>query len=414
MKLQNHLIVGIPLFLSVALVQRKDYVNAAFLSSGRGPVHTTTSARYLFGVAPGPLRSTESDTTDNAVAASTNAEDTTAMSIRAPLRYVGPYPCLSLRFPTLATKSQRERNVTGVSLDFILDTAANTNTINAQVASELGLEAVGEALPGVGAGGAIGGGTTFLFGRCELDGVPTEEGLDPTFMDGLTASALPVASPAAAGLLGVYFFDSFLGGVAFDWGSVLPSKGEVTSPTLPSVTFFGDRIGMEGVVGGMERIKVKRLEGSNLPSITLNINGVDVPALLDTGSPVTVLNAGAARVAGIDKKALSTTGDNKKSSFNPFARMSENFKVAQAAAKGDVLMIAGSNGERVDLVKSSQLVSARVGSADFGMCHVYVGDLPGLDALGGLGGGAPPAAVLGMDVLRRRQRMVYRAEEVFF
>lgn len=53
-------------------------------------------------------------------------------------------------------------DVARVSLDFILDTAANTNTINAQVASELGLEAVGEALPGVGAGGTIGGGMTFL------------------------------------------------------------------------------------------------------------------------------------------------------------------------------------------------------------------------------------------------------------
>lgn len=55
--------------------------------------------------------------------------------VRAPLKFVGPYPCLALRFPHLATSSQRSRNETGISLDFVLDTAANTNTINAQVAT---------------------------------------------------------------------------------------------------------------------------------------------------------------------------------------------------------------------------------------------------------------------------------------
>ena len=38
------------------------------------------------------------------------------------------------------------------------------------------------------------------------------------FMKGLTASALPVASPAAAGLLGLAFFNCFEGGVEFRWG----------------------------------------------------------------------------------------------------------------------------------------------------------------------------------------------------
>ena len=80
-------------------------------------------------------------------------------AVRAPLKYVGPYPCLALRFPHLATSSQRGRNVTGISLDFVMDTAANTNTLNGQVAQELQLEVVGEALPGVGAAGSIAGGT---------------------------------------------------------------------------------------------------------------------------------------------------------------------------------------------------------------------------------------------------------------
>ena len=44
--------------------------------------------------------------------------------------------------------------------------------------------------------------------------------------------------------------------------------------------------------------------------------------------------------------------------------------------------------------------------ASFGEeCRPYVGELPGLAALGGLGAAAGPAAVLGTDTLRRRARL---------
>ena len=42
----------------------------------------------------------------------------------------------------------------------------------------------------------------------------------------------------------------------------------------------------------------------------------------------------------------------------------------------------------------------------------FVGELPGLAALDGLGAKAGPAAVLGVDVLRTRPRMVYQAGRV--
>ena len=103
--------------------------------------------------------------------------------VRSPLRFFGPYPTMPLRFPQLATSTQRARNVTGISLDFVLDTAANTNTINAQVASELELEKVGEAPGGVGASGDIMGGDTFLLGDAELDIPPVDsEGDDDNFI----------------------------------------------------------------------------------------------------------------------------------------------------------------------------------------------------------------------------------------
>ena len=358
-------------------------------------------------------------------------------AVRAPLKYIGPYPCLALRFPYLATSSQRGRNITGISLDFVLDTAANTNTLNGQVAKELQLEVVGEALPGLGAGGSIAGGDTYLLGDCQLDyGVTMTEGsaaeadderdMDDNgtaadvgefiFMRGLTASALPVASPAAAGLLGMYFFNCFQGGVMLEWGS--NSNSAIPSTAIPSVTFFSDRTKMGDALDGLARAQIKPLPVSALPSINIVINGQKIPALLDTGSPITVLNAQAAKMAGVTTATVDDS-ENSSNPFNPFAKLTKNFQSAQAAARGDVLLIAGANGERVELVKSKEVVDCGVvgdgdGTIDIGQHNIYVGDLPGLAALGGLGGdGAPPAAVLGMDILRTRQRIVYRVDEVY-
>ena len=120
------------------------------------------------------------------------------MAISSPLRWIGKYPALSLSFPSIATPAQRARGASGVTLDFVLDTGANTNTINSLVATELGLGVVGAAPGGLGAGGTIAGGATFMLGDAEFADVPPGE--RQPFMGGLTASALPVASPAAAGL----------------------------------------------------------------------------------------------------------------------------------------------------------------------------------------------------------------------
>ena len=43
----------------------------------------------------------------------------------------------------------------------------------------------------------------------------------------------------------------------------------------------------------------------------------------------------------------------------------------------------------------------------------YVGALPGLAALNGLGDNAGPAIVLGLDVLKRRPRMLYTPTAVY-
>ena len=336
----------------------------------------------------------------------TDPEPSTA--VRAPLKWLGPYPALALRFPDLATSSQRERDAIGISLDFVLDTAANTNTINAQVSAELGLEVVGAALPGVGAGGAMDGGKTYLLGECELEGLSKEE--EPfTFMTGLTASALPMASPASAGLLSLAFLQSFQGGVEFAWGQA--EDGKITE--MPSVTFHGDN---DSIDDSLQRATITRVPVTQLPTVMVKVNGVEMPALLDTGSPVTVLNARAAKAAGIETIDVPSMDEQQ----NPFTKIANNFKIAQAAGRGDILQLASSNGQPVNLLKSKDQIDVAVVGVDdeisFGASNIFVGDLPGLAALNGIGVDSPPAVVLGMDVIRKRSKMLLRAQqdEVYF
>mmetsp|Transcript_14264 Transcript_14264/g.13774 ORF Transcript_14264/g.13774 Transcript_14264/m.13774 type:complete len:444 (-) Transcript_14264:68-1399(-) len=377
------------------------------------------------------MKDVDTTTAMSTIASKQEKEET--MSVSSHMKFIGPYACLSLRFPNLATQSQKDRNVTGISLDFVLDTAANTNTLNAQVAQELGLEVVGKALPGIGAAGGIGGGDTFSLGDCHLDewisSEDDKEEENPAFMTGLTASALPVASPAAAGLLGCYFFHAFEGGVEFDWGSssvmnaASDSNGDSKSVISSSITFHGEELNQEqreerGYMTG-QPIPITILKDTNLPSIMLTINGVQIPALLDTGSPITVLNSAAAKIAGVE----ATLEEKKKNDGfkNPFAKLVNNFQTAQAMAQREMVSLAGTDGRRIDLIRSKSEQSIYLSSTtSFHPQKIYVGDIPGLEALDGLrkddhtNGDVKPAAILGMDILRSKRKMLYRQNELYF
>jgi len=349
-------------------------------------------------------------------------------AIRSPLRWIGPYPAIALSLPDLATPAQRQRGDKGVTLDFVVDTAANVNTINAQVAQELALTSVGSQKGGVGAGGALAGGTTYLLGTVEFGDLPAKERFK--VMTGLTASALPVASPAAAGILGLPFLFSFRGGIEFIWGRASPSPAQspgllggarrprslfdkeegtpVTPGDLPAITFFGDMKGIPQVTAGLHEVPCEQLP-SGLVKVDLTLNGVVVPALLDTGSPITVLNAAAAKATGL--QVLEAPREDLGS--NPFKGLMNGFKEAREAASGEVLRIAGAAGQPIELRKGPPATFASLGKADLLHSSVdqqplrcYVGDFPGLTALGGLGDGAEPAAVLGQDLLRRFGRLV--------
>ena len=123
--------------------------------------------------------------------------------------------------------------------------------------------------------------------------------------------------------------------------------------------------------------------------------------------------------------ADATTNEKTKGG-NPFSNLANRFQqaqaAAQAAARGDLISIAGADGNPVQLVKSQSEAPVHLKSSDgdeivdFGTSNVYVGNLPGLAALNGLGDESPPAAVLGMDILRKRPKMLFLARnlEVYF
>lgn len=422
MRIQNHLLVA----LLFALSSTNGFSYRQYRSSSTVAVKTYMTLSF----------SSSSSIKENNDSTEKNDGNSTeeTMVVRSPLRFLGPYPTIPLRFPNLATPSQRQRYVSGVSLDWVLDTAANVNTINAQVAKELALEKVGAAPGGYGAAGDLAGGDTFLLGDCELDIPRDKNAIDQVndannddddnginefvFMKGLTASALPVASPAAAGLLGLAFFYCFEGGVEFRWGiaSTIETSGdkvtEFDDDRIPSVTFYGNDEGLR--LDGLTRVPFESLPGSMLPAVTLYINGKEIPALFDTGSPITVFNSCAAEEAGIDTVISLDNLNPEKAGWNPFSKISRN--IAAATSKGDILTIAGIGGAPIRLVRSTSPVNFNILESGrkphrLSSARVYVGDLPGLAALGGLGGGASPAVVLGMDLISTRQRLIFRARQ---
>lgn len=294
------------------------------------------------------------------------------LSISAPLKFIGPYPSLALRFRDLSTSAQRSRNETGVSLDFVVDTAANTNTIQGPIVAELQLKSTGRfALPGVSATGSIPGGETFLLGDTQLDGMGPD-----LFMTELTASVLPVVNPTA-GVLSLAFLQCFLGGVVFDWENL-------------QFQFLGEATSLEK--DGFRMIPIERQPITQLPLIRITINGVELMALLDTGSPVTIVHPDAATKANIEVQNES----NK--SRNPFASLF-------AESNSQVLTIMGSDGKPTKLYPSKNPVEI----AMFGQSVVYVGQVPGLAALDKQV--KSPDVILGTDVLKKIPKMILRAQQ---
>lgn len=233
-------------------------------------------------------------------------------------------------------------------------------------------------------GGAAGAGGTFqagdfvMLGDCLLGGMPADQ-QNITFFRNLTAAALDlgIAGSVGSGLLGSQFFSCFPSGVEFDWYG--------TDGDPPTVIFY--KVLPDDAK--KNAIRVPLLESFfGVPSITVNINGCYLNAIIDSGSPITILNENAAKEVGVEIKSL---------------------------ADGNDVQIKGVDDAVVGISRSSEGASITIGGIQLGTVKsVCVGDLPGLSFVSNFVSGGGPQVLLGLDALRRMYRMILTKDEVWF
>ena len=94
------------------------------------------------------------------------------------------------------------------------------------------------------------------------------------------------------------FLKLFPGGVEFAW------TANEDKTKRPSLTFFAGK--SDKSTEGKTMVPIQPLQmAGGLPSITLTLNGVEVKALLATGTPISVMNEEAAKLAGVDRMKLA-------------------------------------------------------------------------------------------------------------
>lgn len=301
----------------------------------------------------------------------------------APLCYKGPYPCLSLKFPHLEGSPV---------WDFVVDTGANVNTIHAILAQTYNLTPVQGLppmpLPAAGMGGSFAPGSLVVVPNAVLANMPSEQG-DITFIHNLTVAALPRASPPpTAGLLGSSLCAMFPSGVEFDWFG--------TDGDPPTFCFYFNEEGRSATTTtGMTRIPIQQIMG--LFVVTITVNGKDIPALLDTGSPITVLTKDAARQASLEVAKEDADDDTPSS--------------APQLGNHHHVKVGGIDGRPMEVMRSASTnVHVQVGTVSLGQGPVYIGSVPAFSilqqAMPDISDTTTPSAILGLDFLRRAYRMI--------
>jgi hypothetical protein len=304
------------------------------------------------------------------------APEEVVVGVVAPLHYKGPYPCLSLCFPRFES-----------CLEFVMDTGANVNSLQAYLAEEYNLPRLSYSdfnlqppVASTGMGGELVVPSSdntppwVLLGDCQLGGMPTPAEASVIFMRNLTASAMPQASPMdTAGLLGSPFVLSFAG-VEFDWYG--------TDGDPPTTIFYFQTIPPEATKSMTTRVPLKTLFG--LLTLNVTISGVELPALLDTGSPITVLNEKAAKQAGINVTNHAPIGEatSKKDEDEDRENAPSTKKQKRQSIADGRLRVGGVDGRTMTLQRSqSSAVHVHVGNVSLGLGPIYVGDLPGISFL---------------------------------
>jgi hypothetical protein len=292
-----------------------------------------------------------------AAAASMEVDEQQSMGIVAPLTYIRGCPIVSLDF--------------GLNtLDFVLSTGSNVNTINPEIVQALQCfetEAPFTEVPVVACGmGAYFDGDSIMLGDASLSSNMAT--IAPMRLKDIFAVGLAL-EPAGHGQLGVPFFFRFAA-VEFAWHGL--------ADYLPTLALYKQDIPLDSDPA-LTRIPIERLP-AQIALIESTINGRSHQAILATCSPVTILSPAAA--AGIP-------------------------------LSDDVFTVNALDGSKqVELRRSLDPVALSIGEDGtfaLGESYIYVGDLPGHDEFL-----AEADMVLGTDFLRNTFRMVLTEDAVYF
>ena len=317
----------------------------------------------------------QSSSKDHNFCLSSSSNEERVIGVVAPLKYVGRYACLELNFPHLTSKT----------LNFVLDTGASITSISSKVAAQLQLPIIRkkedlELLGTAGAAGSFEAGDIVLLGNCTLGGMPAD--YNQKFMCNMTAASidLGIATKVCVGLLGVPFFSSF-GAVEFDWWG--------TDGDPPTIQFYYSKVLPDFAL----KNKIPLEESFfGIPQITININGHYLRAVIDTGSPITIMSIEAAEIIGMDDQSLSRD-EQKETSIE----------------------IKGIGDDSVNLLQTTCDFS--IGTIKLENLLVCVGDLPGIAMASEMSSVPCPQVLLGQDVLRRttyRMILSLQTNEVWF
>jgi len=332
------------------------------------------------------------------------------------------YVAITVGLPDRSTRAQRERGVKGVELDWCVDTACSTNFILPQVAYGLDVEIVGAAPSGVGATGAVSSGQEMLLGTAKL-GSDGPDGSGTAAITGLSAAIVQVPAPGTAGILGRSFLNCF-GAVEFDW-RLQQNAGAMC--LYQEYAPFDD----DDMIDDKTVVPLNEL-ACGLLAVDVDLNGVRMPALVDTGAPRTIINRAAAKAAGIatvgDEEAASGSPEEAKKPStgvfkNPFAAIQDAISRGREQALGSsgavTVMGAGGRPERLDKASRSKdvemIVSATSGSVCLSSPQILIGDLEAFRVGLGLRGDSTlgandgqPGIVLGLDALMSVPKVAMR------
>jgi hypothetical protein len=340
---------------------------------------------------------TKNENEDSMTPGTDSGEVPIITGVVAPLSYKGPYACLSLDFPELSSSPSTSTTTKPTTLDFVLDTGANLNTINAAIVDtyQLNVEYKFPAnTPLVGTTtSSMNAGSLYRLGDCKLHGLPPDQS-QFLFLKDLTAISLPYATPVGEGILGIPFMQSFPAGIEFDWYG--------TDGDPPTIIFHYGPEPLPHVTKDMVRIPLDTIAGAGsimMVNVTINYGSMKkiIPALVDTGAPITILDPDVASEIGIE--VTSSMLD---------------------------LKIRGVEGDAMEVLPSQELIPMTIENPwssssskviyDLGQHRIFIGRLPGLEAIQHIIGGdqnvsmRTPLMTLGLDwLIQSSYRMLFRA-----